>query len=219
LKLCNIQFDPKQFLADGGDLHRMAGFHALFDLEPRSRCDGRAEQRLRLSGAQSAAVGAMVQELKREFDSDAEGRQTMIRAMFLRLVTALSRMYGQVSAAPSPTTRMAGVVSHIRRAFRQPIHVQELARMAHLSPSQFQRVFRRHYQTSPVQFINRLRIEEACELLGHTHREVAWIARETGFSSVSFFCTQFRRRVGMSPTQYRRQHQDSQSPSPLTAVR
>ena len=211
LKLCNIQFDPRQFLADQCDLHRMAGFHALFDLEPRSRGDRKFEQRLRLNAAQAACVKGELDELKREFDDHAEGRQTMIRGRFLQLVTALSRFYAAVSAAPTPVTRMAGVISHIRQHFRQPLAIDELARLSHLSPSQFQRVFRKTYHTSPIQFINQLRIDESCELLRHTHRDVAAIAGDCGFASASFFCTRFRHRIGLSPTQYRKQHQDSVS--------
>lgn len=209
LKLCNIQFDSRQFLADQRDLHRMAGFHALFDLEPRSRSERHFQQRLRLTAAQAAYVKGAIEELKCEFDGQAEGRQTMIRGRFLQLVAALSRFYAAVAAEPTPVTRMAEVISHIRRHFRQSISIEQLARLSHLSASQFQRVFRRTYHTSPIQFINQLRIDESCDLLRHTHKDVSSIAVECGFASVSFFCTQFRRRMGVSPTQYRRNRHDS----------
>lgn len=207
LKLCNVQFDPKQFLAEERDLQDMAGYHALFDLEPRSRGDRGFRQRLTLSESQLIYVRSLIETMAEEFAGSAEGRQTIVKGTFLLLVTTLSRYYSAVTVEATPVTRMAGVVSHIRHNFRGPIRIQELAKIAHLSPSQFQRVFKRVFGTSPIQSINRLRIEEAAELLRSTDRGVTSIAAEIGFGTASFLCVQFKRQVGVSPSRYRAEQQ------------
>ena len=86
----------------------------------------------------------------------------------------------------------------------EPLRVGTLARLSRLSPSQFQRAFRKAYDTTPVRKINEFRIEEAREYLEDPSRDIAAIARETGFASASFFSTQFKRFTGLTPREYRK---------------
>lgn len=203
LRLCNVQFDPAQLLAGQRDLERMMGYHALFDLEPRSRL----QRRLRLTPPQLAQVQALLRTIEEEFRSSAEGRETVIRSTFLLLVAFLSRFYGDARKAdPSPVARMANVVAYTRRHFHEPIRVATLSRMAHLSASQFQRAFKQAFHTTPHRLIRQLRIEHGCELLKDSGQKIAAIAEATGFGSAAFFSTEFKRFTGMTPREYRRRH-------------
>lgn len=204
LKLCNIMYDPRQFLAGTRDLEKMMGYHALFDLEPRSR---RTEfrERLHLSTDELLYATTLISALKAEFDSRSDGRQTSIKSTFLLLVTHLSRLYArQKQHTSTPLVRMAKVISHIQQHYREPLLLADLARIAHWSPSQFRRNFKRIYNTTPVKFITQVRLHEACEMLKDPNRDITNVALDAGFSSSSFFSTQFRNHLGESPSQYRR---------------
>lgn len=205
LQLCNLQFDPKVMFAGQRDLATMMGFHALFDLEPRWRQSVRFRQRLRLTRRQLEGVKAKLRHLEREFRGDSEGRATAVRSLFLLLVTDLARYYGEArQRQPTPVARLAGALAYARRHLSRPLRVETLARISGLSPSQFQRAFRKAYDTTPVRKINEFRIEEAREHLEDRARDIATIARETGFASASFFSTQFKRFTGMTPREYRK---------------
>ena len=205
LQLCNVQFDPKSMFAGQRDLATMMGFHALFDLEPRWRQSRRFRQRLRLSPAQLAGVRERLRAIEREFRGNADGRATAVRSLFLLLATDLARYYGEARLKqPTPVARLAGALAYARRHLSRPLRVATLARISRLSPSQFQRAFRKAFDTTPVRKINEFRIEEARESLLDPSRGIAAIARETGFASASFFSTQFKRFTGLSPRDYRR---------------
>src|SRR5687768_10094930 len=181
----------------------MMGYHALFDLEPRSRRTG-FKERLHLSTDELVYVTSLVSTLKAEFDSRNDGRLTTIRSMFLLLVTHLSRLYTrQKQNTSTPLVRMANVISHIQRHYREPLRLSELARLAHWSASQFRRNFKRIYNTSPVKFITQVRLHEACEMLKDPNRDITGVALDSGFCSSSFFSTQFKNYLGESPSQYR----------------
>jgi AraC-like DNA-binding protein/mannose-6-phosphate isomerase-like protein (cupin superfamily) len=204
LTLCNIMYDPAQFLGGHRDLNQMMGYHVLFDLEPRS---SRREfkERLHLSTEELVYVTSLISSLKEEFDSDNDGRKTSIRCTFLLLVTQLSRLFARKKEHVATThVRMANVISYIQTHFREPLPLEDLARLAHWSPSQFRRNFKRIYNTSPIKFISKVRLHEACEMLKDPNRDITDVAMETGFSSSSFFATQFRNYLGESPSQYRR---------------
>jgi AraC-like DNA-binding protein len=111
------------------------------------------------------------------------------------------------SAAPDPLyAEFAQVVEFINREYSQPIEIAQLARMAALSLSQFERRFKQVFQETPVRFVLKIRVSEACKLLVHTRRPVSWIARATGFFDQSYFSKQFSRHMGMSPRQYREKY-------------
>jgi transcriptional regulator GlxA family with amidase domain len=100
--------------------------------------------------------------------------------------------------------QMARVVSHIQQNFQSQVSVAELAKLAHLSASQFQRRFRQIYNTSPIQYVTNVRIHAASEMLKDPNRGIADIARAAGFSTSAFFCETFKRHIGETPTAYRR---------------
>jgi len=205
LKLCNVMFDPRQFLSGHRDLDKMMGYHALFDLIPRSRHPKEFRERLHLSTAAMASVTSLITTMQNELEAKEEGWQTVVRNNFLLLVAFLSRLYTrQKRRHGTPLVRMASVVSHIQKNFRQPLRIEELARLAHLSGSQFQRTFKRTYNTTPVKFINQVRLHEACELLKDPNRDVTAVAMECGYSTPAFFSTQFKACVGEAPSHYRR---------------
>jgi AraC-like DNA-binding protein/mannose-6-phosphate isomerase-like protein (cupin superfamily) len=203
LKLCLIMYDPRQFLGANRDLNQMAGYHALFGSEAPGETPGAFHQRLHLPAEEMVYVTSLLSALQSEFEGRAGGRQTAIRNTFLLLVTCLSRLYER-SESGTPLVRMANVMAHIRHHFREPLALEELARLAHVSVSQFQRNFKRVYHTTPIHFITRVRVHEACELLKDPNQDITNIALETGFGSSSFFATQFKRYMGESPSQYRR---------------
>jgi AraC-like DNA-binding protein/quercetin dioxygenase-like cupin family protein len=205
LRLCNLQFDPDQFLAPEKELTRMMGFHALFELEPRSPQREAFRQRLRLGATELAYVEALARSIEAEFQGAEEGRATLIRSTFLTLVTHLSRLYAaQKQHSPAPVVRMASVIAHMRKRFHEPLRIEQLAAIAQLSASQFQRRFKKLYQLTPIEFIIKLRVEQACALLRDPNRAVGEISRATGFSTPAFFSTQFRKSTGHSPSEYRR---------------
>lgn len=65
------------------------------------------------------------------------------------------------------------------------------------------REFKRHYHTTPVAFINRLRLEYAAYLLSNTQQEIIDICGQCGFGNLSHFYHLFREKFGLSPGKYR----------------
>ena len=71
-----------------------------------------------------------------------------------------------------------------------------------ISKNSMIRLFQDQLGMTPVEYINKLRIEKAKELLANSQDTIISIALQCGFGSLSTFYNFFRRLVGMSPTQY-----------------
>ncbi len=89
------------------------------------------------------------------------------------------------------------------RAYSQPLDVQAVARVAHVSPAHFSRQFRDTFGESPHRYLQRRRVERAMELLRETGRPVTEICFDVGFGSLGTFSRTFGAVVGESPTAYR----------------
>jgi AraC-like DNA-binding protein len=89
--------------------------------------------------------------------------------------------------------------------YAEPLDLDALARAAHVSSRHFSRSFRRTFGETPHQYLLTRRIERARYLLRTTDMQVAEVCLAVGFNSVGSFTTTFRRQVGVSPTEYRRE--------------
>jgi AraC-like DNA-binding protein len=89
--------------------------------------------------------------------------------------------------------------------FDRPLGLDEIARVACLSPNHLLRTFRQVFGQTPHQYLTGVRLAEARRLLADTDRPVTEICLAVGFQSLGSFSWLFRRRVGRSPDAYRRQ--------------
>jgi AraC-like DNA-binding protein len=90
--------------------------------------------------------------------------------------------------------------------YTEPLDLEALARAAHVSPRHFSREFRRTFGETPYQYLLTRRLERARHLLRTTDLQAGEICLTVGFTSVGSFTTTFRRHVGVSPTEYRREN-------------
>jgi transcriptional regulator GlxA family with amidase domain len=98
------------------------------------------------------------------------------------------------------------VLEYIMEYYHEKIDVPDLAAMASLSVKQFERRFKREYGMLPARYIQRIRLDAACQLLAVTDFPVARIGTETGFYDNSHFSRLFARYTGLSPKAFREKH-------------
>jgi transcriptional regulator GlxA family with amidase domain len=82
--------------------------------------------------------------------------------------------------------------------------VAAMAALSGLAERSFKRRFERATGVSPLEYVHTLRLEEAKHVLETTDRPVEAIANEIGYEDASFFGRLFRRKVGLTPAQYRK---------------
>jgi AraC family transcriptional regulator of arabinose operon len=98
--------------------------------------------------------------------------------------------------------KMNAVLQHIEAHLTENLTVEELAQIAHFHPNYFIQLFKNFTGNSPIQYINRARLEKAKHLLTMTELNVSAIADAVGLE-LSYFSRMFRDHNGISPTAYR----------------
>ena len=85
------------------------------------------------------------------------------------------------------------------------LSVLALCNAAHVSDTYFRKLFLRCYHTTPIKYINDLRISYAKELIESGYYKIEQIARMVGFDDAKYFSTVFKYYTGLSPTDYKNQ--------------
>ncbi|HAC21760.1 MAG TPA: hypothetical protein DCF91_06635 [Porphyromonadaceae bacterium] len=93
--------------------------------------------------------------------------------------------------------------NYIYDHFEHDITLEQIAKYANQNPSALCRTFKKACGYTLFQYINRVRIEKACQLLHTTDLPIAEVALNVGFNSFSHFSVQFQRVTNQTPTQYR----------------
>lgn len=95
------------------------------------------------------------------------------------------------------------VLNLIRKNYDQNLTLEEMSKIAGLSPKYFCRIFREMTERSPIEYLNWFRVNRACALLRETNDKLPDIAFNCGFNDFSYFIKTFRRYKGMTPLKYR----------------
>ena len=91
--------------------------------------------------------------------------------------------------------------------YRQPLLAKQVAAELGITQSHLARIFSKRLHTGFNEYVNKLRIQMAQDLLCTTNRPITDIMLDTGFESQSTFNRAFREIHGISPREYRRRFQ------------
>ena len=100
--------------------------------------------------------------------------------------------------------RTAPAIIYIRNNYSQPITIRELASLVNLCDDTFIRIFKEEHGQTPFSYIMNFRITEALKLLLENELSMSEIASRTGFSSSSYFTKIFKKKLNVSPIQYKK---------------
>ncbi len=103
-----------------------------------------------------------------------------------------------------PEDRLAHALRFSREHFREAVGVKELASEAGMSREHFSRIFTERTGESPSDYLQRLRMREATQLVQDTDLPLREIAMRSGFYSERHLMRTFQRIHGLSPSQYRK---------------
>ena len=142
-------------------------------------------------------------------DLRANGRR-FVETLITTLVTHIYRTYasaGQPGDAKGGLTpkQMSRVLAYIETHIREDIGVDDLAAIVGLSAHYFAEMFKKTIGVTPYRYVLNQRVERAKALLKQGKLPVAKIADTAGFSSHAQFSSHFRKIVGITPAQFRRE--------------
>jgi AraC-like DNA-binding protein/mannose-6-phosphate isomerase-like protein (cupin superfamily) len=151
-----------------------------------------------------------------EFDGEQPGRRRTMLHSWARLITLELLRCDQEAgtlAYVADDPLVAEALEHLSGRLATPPTLAELAAWAGYSPQHLNRTFRRVLGVTPLQYLMRMRMERAAELLIEGRLTVRAVGERVGFADPYYFSRAFKQHFGRSPRDYQ-QAADSHSPSP-----
>lgn len=98
---------------------------------------------------------------------------------------------------------MEWMKSYIRENYHKNLTLEDVSASAFLSPSYASRLFKENQNMTILEYITKVKLEQAKKLLRNPKYQIDDVAQMLGYYDASYFSKVFRRKIGMTPTQYR----------------
>lgn len=137
-----------------------------------------------------------------DITSPLKTRMYLLEILTYFLGNAPENSVGLLTSSPSPSNQ---ILKYIEEHIAEPLTLEKLAGVFHYNPNYFIRYFRTMFKMSPIQYISKVRIENAKRLLINTDRSIEQIAKDIGLDRF-YFSKIFRQSTSLSPSKYRMVH-------------
>jgi AraC-like DNA-binding protein len=152
----------------------------------------------------------VLKDIQLEYQSRQQGFELMIKSMLLKFMTLIIR-YFDTNEEMGLHEKISNVhaqnlmysIDYIEQNYNKNIMLDELAKLSGMSVSHFCHIFKKFSGLAPMEYIVRIRIAAAKQLLKVTNKKVVEISLECGFNCLSNFNRSFKIYTGVSPRIYR----------------
>ena len=142
------------------------------------------------------------------FDEKADGYELEIQGRVSKLWKEFYLQTKHLQHIPLPenkdTEKMKMALSFIEENYKKKITLAQIAHACGTCQSECCRIFQEILKTSPMEYVNTVRIQNSLNALKNKKKSITEIAYQSGFSSASYYAEVFRKKMGCTPGQYRK---------------
>ena len=140
-----------------------------------------------------------------------------VKNQICEILVELVRYYRQFSAdlhrrgeLQKQVDRLNGALDYLKTHYQEPITLDKIAGVACVSPSYFCKLFKKVTGHSFTDYLRRMRVDSAKDLLLNSDLSISRVGEEVGLENHSYFDKTFKRLSGLSPTEFRAAYKNSQ---------
>ncbi len=103
-------------------------------------------------------------------------------------------------------SNMKRLLEYVEKNYAEPLTLKEMAKHFHFNPSYLSSYFASHNKEGFTEYLNKIRTDNAAELLRRREATISEISERVGYSDPSYFSRVFKKATGFSPSEYRRHY-------------
>ena len=202
--VANLFYTKDFFETFKDEFFDLPGFQALFINEPRYRKNHKFKSKLHLSLHQLNEITRFFRALEKEIEEKRVGFNKAQNRLFELIVIELCRYYTETDKPKSKILlNISTAIDYMEKHYTESASISLLAKKACVSESKFRHAFKEITGLSPIDFLIRLRIEKATEIIANfPDLNVTEVAMKNGFENCSYFSRQFKKVIGITPIAY-----------------
>jgi len=149
-------------------------------------------------------VENMISEMEKEYYSKPRGYEQALKGYITILLIHIFRKMDKGNILGKEKKIPAEILDYLDNNYNEKITVNALAERCFYNPSYFSRIFSETFGMSITDYVLEKRFEKACQLLSLTDMTVEAVATESGFRDSGAIFKYFKKKIGITPTEYRK---------------
>jgi AraC-like DNA-binding protein len=200
-----VMFDPKLVWSNESDMFDFQYLTPFF--ERSSNFSNKIDSKSNIG----KEIFRLLTEIENEYISQPLGYKLMIKAKLLHIITYLIRHFQDSEKQPESISQksrklkmLESVFEFINKNYNKKIQLSELSSIMFMSPNYFCTYFKDSTGFTPIEYINKVRVLKAIELLKSSNHGVCEISLDCGFTNLSNFNKTFRKFANKTPSEIRK---------------
>jgi AraC family transcriptional regulator, L-rhamnose operon transcriptional activator RhaR len=162
-----------------------------------------------LLGKDCAELEQLYIKMYNEYNNQDTGYIEILRAYVIELLVLIVRLFKNIKDSKSSLNHhrrqiIENAMKYMMDNYDRDIRLEDLSMMSFFSRNYFCRLFKETTGITVSEYIQKIRIQEACKLLIGTDRSILEISGLVGYNDIKFFNDVFKRNTGITPTAYKK---------------
>lgn len=145
----------------------------------------------------------IMEEMRQKRNLYQESVKGLLQA-FLIEVLRMGEELGQIDSKSNEMMGIAPAINYAEENYKENMKISHMALACNMSESYFRKVFHQNMGMAPLDYLNLIRIQKACNLMKSTRFSMEAIACQIGFENVSTFNRNFKKLVGVTPYHWKK---------------
>ena len=212
-RLISCEF-TENFISKSADPNTKESLFNLAFLEPLLIHCKLSQPSLSFHGEMAAELEMILEELLNAYNQKQPFYSSLIKGNVVKLITLIIEQFNTtVSKSQNELfskyrAAIDTALRYIDEHFTEKIYLEDICKMALMSPSSFSYIFRQSSGSTFTEYLQHKRILKSKELLIETDLSIMEISEKTGFNDTAYFNRVFKKTVGVSPGQFRKDSRD-----------
>lgn len=205
----NCLFYPEALGDDWIKVKEISSLYNFLVVEPFYRVETNHQEILHLQPQEVSYMEQVLKSMMEEQGNRYTGYQLAKKANLIMVLTFLGRLWEKqfhtsLHSYNGKREMLAEALKHIEQNISDELKIGDLATRVYLSPHYFRKLFREVTGLTPIEYINKIRISKAAQLLSAQNLSVAEVSEIVGINDVNYFSRLFKAVTGCSPSDFRK---------------
>lgn len=162
---------------------------------------GRMDNYTQMAGV----VNVIVEEMRKKNDFYRDTVKSLVQALILEIARLNKDEEAELELRERPgIAQISPALDFISNNYSEAIRIELLASLCNMSETHFRRLFEEYINMTPVDYINMIRVQMACEIMKKTSCTMDEVAMKSGFTAACTFNRNFKKIVGITPYQWKK---------------
>ena len=166
---------------------------------------------IKLTGSTLNEFEAVCEKMLMEYTFRQEGYVEILKIALCELLIKLYRARKARNSGLSDVDAckyhlISEIMHYIGENYSIHLNLENISRQVFLSKSYFSALFKKATGMSVIKYLQKIRIEKACQLLSEGNYKISQIAEMVGYSDYRFFNKTFQKLMGLSANEYKKKH-------------